>query len=227
MIPIFIITCDRLEVLKKCVKSMDKIETPHEIVFVDFNTTYKPTLQWMVDSGHEIYYERKIKDSSQLDLVCGPVEEYFKKHPKSKYVVTDCDIELNCKGDILDKYSEILDSTLSPKDHPREKSPIGVVGPMLEVQDIPNHYPKKDMVQVSHLRFWQKGRSLYCGLEAIYDQIDTTFGMYREGLKFKRLQMGLRTMPPYSAKHLPWYSKELTEDEVYYKKHNQNHISSW
>ena len=224
MIPIFIITCDRLEMLKKCVKSMDKIETPHEVVFVDFNTTYEPTLDYLKSTGYKVHWERKIKDADQLNLVAGPVEEYFKTHPVSKYVVTDGDIELNCKGDILDKYAMLLDRTIT-WEIGHEK--IDVVGPMLEISDIPDYYPLKESVIREHWgQFWRYKPKDHWGVGAFRCQLDTTFGMYRENKRFERLQMGFRTFAPYTAKHLPWYVKpgEATEDEIYYKEHNQNSI---
>ena len=41
---------------------------------------------------------------------------------------------------------------------------------------------------------------------------------------FKRLNHGIRVYAPYMAKHLDWYldTKNLTEEEIYYKDHASN-----
>ena len=80
MIPIFIITCDRLESLKTCIQSYKNcIKTPFEIVIIDFHTTYQPTLDYFKElekEGIKIYKERKINDNERNHFT----EDVFQEH---------------------------------------------------------------------------------------------------------------------------------------------------
>lgn len=230
MIPIFIITCERLEVLKQSIQSYhDCIKTPFEIVIIDFGSTYMPTvefLQGLERKGIKVYWKKKIYAPRGLNRLNRNVQHYFETHPKSNYVITDPDIALdNTDGDILDVYSHLLDAL--PE--------IGTVGPMLRINDIPDHYQYKDKVQTDHEKhFWSKEvESVQYKNKSInysFTRIDTTFGMYRIGTQWKRLMtIAIRTMSPYLAKHLDWYfdSDNLPPDQEYYMKHASERIANW
>ena len=228
MIPIFIITCDRLTLLKKTMHSYrTQIKTPFEIVILDQGTTYPVTveyLRWMEVAGVKVYRwlenpndgkKRNVKRNEQS--VADNIEDYFKTHPASNYVVTDPDIMLdNVDGDILDVYTYLL----------REVPHIDVVGTMLRIDDIPDYFPLK-----AQLLSGKKGlhknlntRKVYTAdfngqkVQYIRAPIDTTFAMNRAGIRWKRLQSGIRTLPPYGARHLDWYvnPKAMPPDQQYY-----------
>ena len=220
MMPIFIITCDRLEVLKESIQSYhDCIKTPFEIVIIDFGSTYKPTLEYLKGLEQEkvkVYREKKISRKDDLNNSSGIIQDYFKDRPASNYVVTDPDIALeNTSGDVLEVYAHLLENF--------PETPV--VGPMLRTDDLPDHYPMKEGV----IRWERKINSKpintiqYKGkiIKFILTRIDTTFGMNRAGTLWRRSRGAFRVLPPYMAKHLNWYvdPDNLTQDQKYYREH--------
>ena len=142
--------------------------------------------------------------------------------------MTDPDIYLdNVNGNILEVYAHLL----------KTMSQINVVGPMLRIDDIPKHYPLRErlLTKSRHRKFHSAKvhATNYKGgqIRYIFAKIDTTFGMYREGSQWHRLQNGIRVFAPYSAKHLDWYidPKNMTEDQEYYKRRASKnaHWSKW
>lgn len=237
-IPIFVITCDRLEMLKKSMESYsDHIKAPFKIVICDQGTTFKPTVNFlkrMGSNGTKVYWRGNVNKGRERNLardnagINEYIQDYFKTHPKSNYVVTDPDIFLDdVNGDILEAYTYLLG--VMPE--------IAVVGPMLRIDDIPERYPlrrrllKNSRHRSFHLR--EKHIINYNGgkIKYIHAKIDTTFGMYRAGTQWRRLQIGIRTFAPYSAKHLDWYvdPQNMTEDQKYYmgRASRNAHWSKW
>lgn len=228
MIPIFIITCDRLTLLKKAMHSYrTQIKTPFEIVILDQGTTYPATIKYlrrMEDAGTRVYrWEENpnngIKRNAKRNekSVRDAIADYFKTHPESNYIVTDPDILLDkVDYDILDVYTQLL--WMLPK--------IAVVGPMLRIDDIPDYFPLKKQLLGGkiglHKRFHAcKVIVTYCQskeIRYIKAPIDTTFGMYRAGTSWRRLQSGIRTFHPYGARHLDWYvnPEAMPPDQQYY-----------
>lgn len=226
-IPIFVITCDRLEVTRQALKSFQQIKTPYEIVIHDNGSSYKPTVEYLKRleaKGIKVFRRPKITTVNELNLVRESVKDYFSGPPTTNYVVTDCDIELNnVPGDILELYTYILHNTKAE-----------VVGPMLEVEDIPSYYKKREQVFKKHKkRFWDKpSQSLDFKnkrIKFIKAPIDTTFGMYRKRTVFRRHQQGIRTHAPYTARHLDWYihPDKVTPDQDYYIRNRSTAISHW
>ena len=224
MIPVFILTCDRLEILKQSMRSYCRyIDSLFEIVIVDFGSTYKPTMEFLAqleEIGTEVYRMDAVDHPSLLGSANDCIEAYFKTHPESNYVVTDPDIALdNVKGDILEVYSHVLKTINN----------IAVVGPMLRIDDIPDYYPlKRELINGKkglHKRLHSTKTELmvYKGVivEYVRAPIDTTFGMYRAGTHWKRLNSGIRLLAPYGARHLDWYINpdNLTPDQKHYMKY--------
>lgn len=229
MIPIFILTCDRLEALKKSIQSYhDCIKTSFEIVIVDFGSTYGPTLEYLKNLEHEkikVHRKERIVNKRHFNVhINEVVQDYFKNHLKSNYVVTDPDIALdNVDGDVLDVYAHLLE----------ELPEIIVVGPMLRVDDIPDHYPLKNdalyyermfnppNIEVNTIQYEGKA------VKYIFAKIDTTFAMNRLGTHWRRHRRAARILPPYGARHLDWYldPKNLTPDQKYYMEHASRGIT--
>jgi len=227
MIPIFIITCDRMEVLKRSILSYyDSIETPFEIVICDQGSTFKPMVAYLKElqaDGIRIYRWKDNNDGETTNFrrddkkIGEDIKDYFITHPESNYVVTDPDILLdNVNGDILEAYAYVLKKILQ----------VTIVGPMLRIDDIPDYYPKKIKLTTSswHVNFHAREvHSIdYEGTQIryVFAPIHTTFGMFRAGAKWHG-NRAIRTFAPYSAKHLDWYldPDNLTEDQKYYMKH--------
>lgn len=231
MIPIFIISFERLDALERSIRSYyEYIKTPFEIVIIDLGSTFMPTLKYLKNLEHKgikVYWRERIFRKKGLYSIRISIEDYFKNHPKSNYVVTDPDIALdNVNGDILEVYTHFL-----------EKLPmIDVVGPMLRIDDIPDCYPRKKEAINWEMRFHppfkKVNRIKYKGnvVEFILAKIDTTFAMNRMGRRWgRRTIKAIRVLPPYSAKHLEWYldPKNLTPDQEYYMKHASAGITHW
>jgi len=230
MIPIFIITCERLEVLKKSIQSYhDCIKTPFEIIIIDFGSTYKPTIEFLKNLEREktkVYWKARIKHPKGLNRIDRNIQDYFKTHPGSNYVVTDPDIALdNVDGDIFNVYSYLLNAM--PE--------IEVVGPMLRIDDIPDYYRNKKIVESRHYKnFWSKERNYIQyknkTIEYIHSKhIDTTFAMNRAWTRWRRLKLCIRTLSPYLAKHLDWYLDldNPTPDQKHYIEYASSAISNW
>jgi len=233
MIPIFIITCDRIEVLKKSMQSYrDCIKTPFEIIICDQSSTFKPMIEFLrklESDGITVFrWKENLNDGREKNLprndakIREDIQNYFQNHPKSNYVVTDPDIFLdNVDGDILEIYAHFLN--IMPE--------IVVVGPMLRIDDIPDYFPRrKKLISTTpistHVNFHSrkvhviqyKDKAIKYAIIAIH----TTFGMYRKGYLWAGgVKPGIRTHGPYSAKHLDWYvdPKNVSKDQRYYINH--------
>lgn len=233
MIPIFVISSDRLKALKESIQSYhDCIKTPFEIIIIDFGSSYKPTLRYLRQLENKwgakvkVYWNEKISYKGSLNLIDGVIQDYFKSHSASNYVVTDPDIALdNVEGDVLEVYAYFL----------KRFHKITVVGPMLRIDDIPDHYPLKErLISRSLESRYHSRRKLTIpykdkNIKYVIASIDTTFGMRRAGENFWRHRWGIRILSPYGAKHLEWYldPKNLTEDQKYYINHASRRIATW
>lgn len=224
-IPIFIITRDRLDVLQKCIKSLKQLDTEYEVVIHDNDSTFEPLIEYLnreSEAGNlKVYWNKH----NTLDDVTLSIQAHYKEGCTSDYyIVTDPDIELlDVNSDMLEFYIHLLNT------YPD----IKVVGPMLQIDDLPDHYPLKQKVIKSHTQqFWHKTPESIKYQEETYNiqrcYIDTTFGMYRKSFNFKRYNKGIRTYKPYSARHLDWYidPKNLSNDQIYYLTTSSN-IGHW
>lgn len=202
-IPIFIITHNRLQILKRCVDSYEKtISTPIRIIFYNVASTYKPTLDYMSLKEKEgcVVYNSSVNNHK---LVINAIRDYLQKNPQcGYYVLTDPDIELdNVKHDILEFYINILN-----------KTKVKSVGPMLRIDDIPDYYPRKQNVIDGHGRqFWSKPVNYITYKNSEYGFIhcatDTTFQLSSRNNIPSNFPNGnaIRCLSPYSARHLDWY----------------------
>jgi hypothetical protein len=236
-IPIFIIVCDRLKVLKESIRSYyDNINTPFEIIIHDNNTTFEPTIEYLNKleaSGvnvHRHHLPNTQSDYAITTLVNLTVERWYEKYDSEYYIVTDPDIALdNTAKDILEFYKFLL-----------EKFPnADAVGPMLRIDDIPSYYPLKEKAIQRHTKqFWYKEPAsiTYENKQYYYQEslIDQSFAMYRKNFmhNYKKIKPAIRTYSPYSARHLDWYINptKMSEDQKYYVKHagkNAHWGGSW
>jgi hypothetical protein len=225
-IPIFIIVHNQFEILKKSVESYEKyIKTPIKIIFHNVASTYEPTLNYlknMENNGYKVYHTTK----NHHHTVVESIKDYINKNKDFEYyVMTDPDIELdNVNGDILDLYVYTLN-----------KLKCTSVGPMLRIDDIPDYYPRKELVIAGHgSQFWNKPK-----LEIEYNKnkykyikcrTDTTFqlcSIKNMPAKFPHSN-SIRFLSPYAARHLDWYidPNNLTPCQKFYQE-NTSSISHW
>lgn len=222
-IPIFIITRDRTSVLQESLASYEtNIGTPFEIVIHDNGSTYGPMLELlesMEAKGTKVYRSKE----NSLNAAAESVEDWYKTNDAPYYVVTDPDVALDdTEPDILEYFAYLL-----------EHSDGQVVGPMLRIDDIPDYYPLKKRAEDGHYKqFWHQVPQCFSWRDRLFHilpaMIDTTFGMYRKGFRFRRQNQGIRTYAPYIARHLDWYidPNNLTDDQAYYMQ-NASYISHW
>ncbi len=226
-IPIFIISYNRLTVLKQSIKSYRQI-IGHTIIVHDTGSTYPPLLDYLFELEQqdiEVYRNRpSILKPDDLNTVDETIQPWLARHPEvGYYVVTDPDVMLlgDC-SDIFEFYKFILDN-----------HDIPVVGPMLRIDDIPPHYPLQQRVIEGHTRqYWSKVPEYVCwnSAQVAYQRalIDTTFGMYSRRLPFRRRMLGVRTHKPYWARHLDWYidPENIEEDQLLYLNESSD-VSHW
>jgi hypothetical protein len=227
-VPIFVISFNRLEVLRRSIASYRQLGDI-EVVIHDSGSSHLPLLEYLEALERQdvtVYRNRSnIEDGDDLNSVNETVQHWLENHPEARnYVVTDPDIELEdgC-SDLLSFYRYVLDNF----------SDVDVVGPMLRIDDIPDFYPLKEKVIRGHTaQFWHK-EPLYMtwGAAAVAYQhapIDTSFGMYRRTQPFQRLLHGIRTYEPFWAKHLDWYidPSNMTDDQKVYLQ-TASKVSHW
>ena len=225
-IPIFIIVHNQYEILKKSVESYEKyIKTPIEIIFHNVCSTYFETLNYLDTKQKEGYivYNSNINNHH---TVINSIKDYISKNSKCQYIVlTDPDIELNkVNGDILEFYIYLLNKLQKTS-----------VGPMLKIDDIPNEYHNKKAAITGHTnQFWKKPKKDILFKNKKYKYIDcatdTTFQLFSAKNIPKNFPHGnsIRTLEPYDARHLDWYTNpnNLTPCQLYYLN-NTTKISHW
>lgn len=229
-IPIFVITHDRSEVLKQSLESYYRyIDTPFEIVIFDQKSTFGPTVNYLKSleaNGIPVIWNPR---NGAMPEMCEDlrvvIQEWLLLNPAPYYIVTDPDIALDgCGRDILEFYASLLQMF----------NDITCVGPMLRIDDIPDHYPfKEEAIKRHYKQFWGNVPRVITYKNLKYhilpSMIDTTFAMYRSDFAFKNLNVGIRTYAPYMAQHLDWYidPNNMTDDQLYYMKQANHHVAHW
>lgn len=225
-IPIFIIVHDRLKVLQQAIESYEKyIKTPFKIILHDVASTYPPCLQYLTDMKNKGYLLYR-SEVNHHHTVMETVNQYLDEHSECQYyVITDPDIELDkVNGDILEFYAFLL-----------EKYKAESVGPMLRIDDIPDHYPRKQNVIDGHgFQFWNKPFSTVeykkSQYEIIHCDMDTTFQLRSSNNRKTNFphSNSIRCNAPYFSRHLDWYinPETMTDDQIYYMN-NASSISNW
>jgi len=224
-IPIFVITFNRLETLKRTLQSYyDTIKSPWELVINDHGSTYPQTVEYLKgleSKGIKVYWKGEMvrePNYQTMPKVAETIADYFTHNPPSKFVVTDDDYALESDGDILEAFSYLLDS------HPEAE----VIGPEMILWDIPDGYADKQRCinHYEHTRIIYKqnnpdllGRYNNKYIYGHSQWVESNFGMYRPGTNWTCVRkMGYRTFEPYMIRHLAWYitSENITPDYQYY-----------
>jgi hypothetical protein len=145
--------------------------------------------------------------------------EILNAHDKimTPYIYTDCDVVPadSCPADVI----EVLLGLLQKQESGRK------VGVSLRIDNLPDHYSKKDLVIKWESGFWTPDRKEQInneygdGQTAFNANVDTTFAMYHPQQEFT--YTALRTDAPYSFEHIPWYADDSqpTEEDQYYREH--------
>jgi glycosyltransferase involved in cell wall biosynthesis len=223
-LPVFIISFNRGAFLRQVIASYVRQTMPVDIVVHDNGSTDPFTLDVLADlqaRGIIVHRRPPIKSARELSRVDRTVGNYFGWFRKrSRYVVTDCDIDLSsARPEALQVYSELLD----------QFPHAGCVGPMLRIADVPQNYQLFNHVMNRHIgQFWHRQpewtQTRFGQCAFIKATIDTTFAMHREGSRFRRLKNGLRVYHPFEARHLDWYPDDAQHA---YRQTSSAAISHW
>jgi hypothetical protein len=229
-IPIFVLSRDRVTSLRQVVQSYNRtLSSPHEIIILDHQSTYPPMLEYLRElksSGVRVHALKEEDWTIMLDESADFIQQYLDARPDVEfYVFTDSDIALmRSSPDILLFFAGLLRSCRKLK----------VIGPHLQISDIPKTYADHPTVIEKHSRFWNGVPNMATwngvGFQFGVHSIDTTFAMRRRDQRFGRLQRpSVRTSAPYAAVHIDWYydSSSLPEDKVWYQNHSQPSVNHW
>ncbi len=208
-IPIIINNFNRLFFLQKQISWLESAGYTN-IYIIDNNSSYPPLLEYYSRTPYTVYrLDRNFGYRALFDthLMLKFINEY--------YVYTDADILpiSDCPIDIISHMKELL--TKYPN--------IGKIGFGLVIDDLPDHYVLKEKVIQYESKYWLNKIN-----DEVYDAlVDTTFALYRPGVKGDWQVKAYRTSFPYLAHHLPWYenSSQPSDEELYYiAKSNANSL---
>lgn len=209
-VPTIIICRDALSDLRKLVDWLERAGH-QEVILLDNASTYPPLLQYLRDSPHHVVrldgnMGHEAPWSSGLVAALG----------KRPFVVSDPDVlpDESCPYDAVDHFQDLL--LRFPN--------FDQAGFGLHIDDLPEEYPHRDAVVRWESPFWTD--EVDPGTFAAH--IDTTFAVYRPGTGYKVTE-ALRTGPPYTARHLPWYRDPRRPDAEteYYFRHRRNDVGYW
>lgn len=200
-IPIIINNRNRLEFLSALISSLEKRGYTN-IIIIDNRSTYIPLLKYYESLSYKvIMLENNLgyRSLEQLPL--------YKEIRKNYFVYTDSDVVLdeNCPNDFMDFFYKILKKYIW----------VTKVGFSLKIDDLPDHYEKKEQVIKWESQFYKDkiGRDFYA-------PIDTTFALHKPYalISTRGFFKMIRTGAPYVARHMPWYnnSSNLNDEEKFY-----------
>jgi len=209
--PVVINVRDRLSPLVDLVNWLERIGQ-NNIWLCDNASTYPPLVQYLEASPHHV-----VRNGTNLGhrapWLSGLVTELgLDQH----FIVTDPDVvpSEECPDDVLEVFRNTLD----------ENPEFDKVGFSLRLDDLPATYAHRNDVTLWESQFWRNihKSGMYVA------EIDTTFAMYRPGEHHQNNRC-LRSAPPYTARHMPWYqnSAEPTEEQSYYVQHADALIINW
>ncbi len=189
------------------------VDTDQHVVVIDNASTYEPLLEWYRSTDTGVL-------AKHIGENLGPYAFWqlgWHKTEHRRFVVTDPDVvpSAECPHDLIAMMHRILDNPML----------IGKVGPSLRIDNLPDHYTKKQEVITWEQQFWDRPVQG----TAFYADIDTTFAMYEPGSEVRPAGECLRLMPPYSFEHIPWYedSANPTAEHAYYHEHARKEWTHW
>lgn len=143
-----------------------------------------------------------------------------KLHLKTEtpYIVTDADVvpDKDCPLDLIPKLMEVFGRYDNCKK----------VGPGLRIDNLPDHYKKKEQV-IGHESQFSSSPMPQGDVYAA--AIDTTFALYWTQSEPGCWVNQYRLAAPYVAEHRPWYvdSDNLTGEDIFYVQNCEGNWSYW
>lgn len=214
-VPVYVIVRDRLEQLKRTVSAIEKAQGI-DLVLVDNDSTYEPTVEYLRQSPHQVVFTGS-NHGHHSPWVLGLLPEH------GPFGLTDpdvCPVE-ECPTDWPEKMLGVLER------HPS----LIKSGFSLRIDNIPDHYQYKQDVLTHETQFWVGAllEEWEDGTKVHHSAVDTTMAFYRNRNTGWDIWPAARLGWPYTAEHLAWYvdSSNLLEDEVYYRQHCDKNVASW
>lgn len=193
----FVICYNRLTLVQNIAKILQ--DAGLDVHIIDNHSSYPPLLEWYKTCPYKVL----MMDDNYGHTVFWS-QSLHKLVENERYILTDPDLDIS---DVPSDFVDILNKGL-------DKYPnFYKCGLSLKIDDLPETYMGND-VRGWESQFWQhKLDDQYYRAD-----VDTTLAMYREGVVCYTIN-AIRTAPPYSARHIPWYYtsfEELPEDEKFY-----------
>lgn len=211
-VPIIINNRNRLTYLKQVIEWYQNAGYKN-IYVLDNKSNYEPLLSYYKETKVKVIYLEK--NYGHLALwASGTYKQFYKDF----YVYTDPDVVPvdQCPRDFMKHFVDLL----------KKYSNIEKVGFGLKIDDLPNHYNKKQQVIDWEKRFWKNEME-----KDVFDAaLDTTFALYKPYTRGDLwVQNALRTGGNFVARHLPWYedSANVTIENKFYLDNAKPGASHW
>ncbi len=207
----FIIIRDRLELMKDLIKWMER-QGLNKIVFVDNDSRLPTLLDFLQHTKYQVLSMQR--NTLQTGIWTAGIVRVL--CPDDFYIVTDPDlVPTRDEKDVISHLYKM-----------QEKFPHHLkVGLGLRIDDIPDYFVlKKDVIKWES-QFWK--HELEPG--AYEAGVDTTFALYKPYTHSYLIHPSIRTGEPYTARHLPWYSKpdKLSDEEIFYRMRLDHNVNTW
>ena len=200
LVPIIINNRNRLLFMTQLIESLEA-RGYYNIHIIDNNSDFPPLIEFYESCKYQVY--RLNKNVGHLSLW---KTDLYKKFINDYYVYTDSDVVLveECPDDFMQVFIQEMERNLW----------VQKIGFSLKLDDLPDHYHKKtEVVKWENQFYQQKVGNLFYKAD-----VDTTFALYRPGMRANKGWLMYRSAFPYQARHMPWYteSRNLSDEENYY-----------
>jgi len=196
---------------KKMVENIKRMDKIGRIIIIDNASTAEGTLDWYSSDKDLIIYRSKENLGNTGPWYSGIIKSFS----STSYIVTDPDLDLSIvPSDCMVHMRNVLIN----------RPDLEKVGLSLLTQDVP-HDSIYFNYELENL-YWRCPKANWTFIGAA---IDTTFCFYSASRLNDYKICGERLLPPYTARHIPWYYNSyrlsLDQEYIYYLK-TSSHASS-
>lgn len=203
-IPIIINNRNRLVFLNMLLNFLEN-KGYKNIIIIDNKSSYAPLINFYKTLPYRVILLEENLGYKSLEKI-----PLYQEIRKNYFVYTDSDVVPidECPDDFLEYFLQQL----------KKNFWVSKVGFSLKIDDLPDHYDKKEQVITWESQFFENK----IGNDYIAT-IDTTFALHKPYalISTRGFFKMIRTTYPYEARHMPWYnnSKSLSEEEQFYIDH--------
>lgn len=212
-IPFVIVARDRVSYTSLLINWLESVGHQN-IIICDNNSSYEPMLELLNNTPHTVFSSKDI--NGHLSPWFNGLVDSFGKN--TNYFVSDCDVvpDESCPKNTIEYLNDSFNFY--------KKHQVNKIGLSLRIDDLPDCYTNKEQVIRWESQFWMHKINDHF-FNAI---VDTTFAIYGPDSN-PNVFNSLRTAPPYSARHLPWYSNSSspTEEEKHYFSRADQSVTTW